>query len=175
MINPEELREYFSLSTYWENDWDTNCYAFALGLDVPEDEIVKDAYKLGKIGAVVKKIPLEELRRMTLDERLRLDLEVLGVDCKECSLDDETYIKRTNNYVYYNWIIALLTNGEGFHFIRKTYDGIWYQKWGYFASPINFDFDHKIIEDPERANFRDYKLVRAYKLRQKKKNRPLFE
>lgn len=50
-ISVDDLVDYISLTyDYWENAMDTNCYAFALGLDIPEDEIVKNAYQLGVIG-----------------------------------------------------------------------------------------------------------------------------
>ncbi len=155
---------------YWENNFDTNCYAFALGLDIPENEIVKKAYQLGVIGAIVKQIPMEILKKLSFEERLILDLEVLDINWQTSTIDDSSDFKIGNDYTDLWWIISLLSNGENFHFIRKSYDGIWYQKWGYFAPVINFDFDKKIITNPNEANFGEYKLVKTYKLSYKEKD-----
>lgn len=67
----KEIKQLISLrEDYWEYNFDTNCYAFALGLDVPEEEIIKNAYKLGVIGSILQSIPTEELKKLTLEERL---------------------------------------------------------------------------------------------------------
>ncbi len=149
---------------YWENDFSTNCYAFALGLDIPENQIIKDAYQLGIIGAIAKHIPIEEIKKLTFEERLILDLNVLGIKEEISNIDDNSEFFFTSNYIYKQWVISLLSNGKNFHFIRKSYNGIWYQKWGYYAPVTKFDFDKKVITNPNEANFEEYKLVKTYKL-----------
>lgn len=149
---------------YWENDFSTNCYAFALGLDIPEEEITENAYQLGVIGAIVKQIPMEVMKRLSFEERFILDLEVLGINWQASTIDDNSGFKISNGYTNLWWLVSLLSNGRKFHFIRKSYDGIWYQKWGYFAPVVPFDFDQKIITNPNDANFGAYKLVKTYKL-----------
>lgn len=164
-IDYTKIKDLISLrEDYWENDFDTNCYAFALGLDIPENEIMKDAYQLGVIGATVKQIPMEVLKELTYEERLILDLEVLDINRQDSTINDSSGFWIGNNYIDTWWIISLLSNGKNFHFIRKNYDGIWYQKWGYFAPVTNLDFDKKIITNPNEANFGEYKLVKTYKL-----------
>ncbi len=155
---------------YWENNFDTNCYAFSLGLDIPENEILKNAYQLGVIGAIVKQIPMEVLKKLSFEERLILDLEVLGINWQESTFYESSDFKIGNDYTDTWWLISLLSNSENFHFIRKSYNGIWYQKWGYFAPVINFDFDKKIITNPNDANFGEYKLIKTYKLSYREKN-----
>ena len=164
-IDHTKIKDLISLrEEYWENDFDTNCYAFALGLDIPENEIMKNAYQLGVIGATVKQIPMEVLKKLTLEERLLLDLEVLGIKRQDSTIYDSSGFWVGNNYIDNWWIISLLSNGKNFHFIRKSYDGIWYQKWGYFAPVTNFDFDKRIITNPNEADFGEYKLIKTYKL-----------
>lgn len=155
-IDYNKIKDLISLSAYWEYTHYTNCYAFALGLDVPENKIVENAYQLGVIGANAKQIPIESLKKLTFEERLFLDLEALGIKYNVSNVDASCSDKW--------WIISLLSNGNDFHFIRKYYDGIWYHKWGYLGPVIDYDFDKKIITDPKTANFREYKLVKTYKL-----------
>lgn len=166
MVNIDnKIKDLISLrEEYWENNNTTNCYAFSLGLDVPEDKIVKNAYQLGVMGATIKQIPMSVLKKLTFEERLLLDLEVLGINNQETTLLDNSDCFVHKEYINLWWIISLLSNGNNFHFIRKSYDGIWYQKWGYFAPVINYDFDKKIITNPNEANFGEYKLVKTYKL-----------
>ena len=67
-MTPEEIRNLISLKEdYWEYDFDTNCYAFALGLDVIEDDIVKDAFQLGVMGSTIKGLPLESIKEMSFE------------------------------------------------------------------------------------------------------------
>lgn len=164
-IDYKTIKDLISLrEEYWENSFDTNCYAFSLGLDIPEDEIIKNAYQLGVMGAAIKQIPINELKKLTFEERLFLDLDGLDIKHQDSTVDENTGYHFSKRYIDIWWIISLLSNGNNFHFIRKNYDGIWYQKWGYFSPVTNFDFDRKIITNPNEANFGEYKLVKTYKL-----------
>ena len=52
-IYGNDIRSLISLrELYRENDFNTNCYAFAPGLDILENEICENAYQLGFIGAI---------------------------------------------------------------------------------------------------------------------------
>ena len=169
-INCDNIKNLISLrEEYWENDLSTNCYAFALGLDIPENQIIENAYQLGVIGAITKHIPIERIKKLTFEERLILDLNALGIIYENCNTNDKSDCWVTSNYFYTQWIISLLSNGKNFHFIRKSFDEIWYQKWGYFAPIIDFDFDKRVITDPNEANFGEYKLIKTYKLSYKEK------
>lgn len=175
-LSINEIKQLISLrEEYWEYDFHTNCYAFALGLDVVEDEIIKNAYQLGIMGANIKDIPISELKRMTFEERLVLDLAALKINYKEVSSTERSgydFHYNKNNRITsadYYWLIALFSSGESFHFLRKSYDGIWYQKHGYFAPVINYDSDRKIITSPEQCNINGYEYIKTYKLKCLKK------
>lgn len=168
--NYYKIKNLISLhEEFWENDFSTNCYAFALGLDIPENQIMKNAYQLGIMGAIAKHLPVEKIKKLTFEEKLILDLNALGIKEHYTSIYDKSGYYFSPNFIYNWWIISLLSNGTNFHFIRKSYDGIWYQKWGYFAPVINFDFDKQIITNPNEANFGDYKLIKTYKLSYREK------
>lgn len=169
-ISINSLKKMISLKDeYWEYCFNTNCYAFALGLDVPEDYIFKNAYQLGVIGAVIYDIAVIKLKNMTYEQRLLLDLKALKIICKETNPKDKTDCKfnfKNNKLISIDqqWIIALFDNGEDFHFMRKGYDGIWYHKRGFFAPSINYDDNKQIITNPEECIIDNYKYVKTYKL-----------
>ena len=166
----EEIRQAISIKEDdWEYTQDTNCYAFALGLDIKENDIVKNAYQLGVIGFIINNISIDELKKMSLKERLLMDLKALKIHCED-SLESATSDLRVGQkYSDLWWIISLLTDGKRFHFMRKSYSGIWYQKWGYLAPVINYDFDRKVIANPSKANLGDYKVVKTYRLSYREK------
>lgn len=171
----EEIKELISLKEeYWEYYQDTNCYAFALGLDVPENEIIKNAYQLGVIGAAVYEIPIQKLKKMSFEKRLVLDLQALKISYKEASPSDKTYSKFINNYISNYWIIALFQNQDDFHFLRKNYNDEWYHKRGYLASPIAYDDNKQIITDIIQCSIGNYRYVKTYQLHTCQKIHPLF-
>lgn len=160
-ISTEDILDYISLKCdYWENAMDTNCYAFALGLDIPEDEIVKNAYQLGIIGATINNISLSKLKNMTYEDRLALDLNAIGIPFIEC--DPLEKIK------FEQYKIAMFANFDctnDFHFMREDSNGIWWQKWGgLFSYPINKDYNSKIITDPRVCNIGEYQYIKTYAL-----------
>lgn len=171
----DTLKKMISLrEEYWEYCFNTNCYAFALGLDVPENDIVKNAYQLGVIGATIYDIPIIELKNMTYEQRLLLDLKALKIICKETIPTEKTdwkfnYKNQKMTSIDHCWLIALFDNGKDFHFMRKNYDGIWYHKRGFLAPPINYDSNKKIITNPEECIIGDYRYVKTYKLQYKEK------
>lgn len=170
-LSIDEIKQLISLKEeYWEYDLDTNCYAFALGLDFPENEIVKNAYQLGIIGATINNRPINQLKKMTFEERLFLDLRTLKINYEEVLPSEKSgfdFYTKNDGITYLNnyWLIALFSNDKNFHFLRKSYDGIWYQKHGYFASPINYDNDKRIITNPKQCNITGYQYIKTYKLK----------
>lgn len=93
-INVDSLRNMISLrEEYWEYCFETNCYDFAPGLDIPESNILENAYRLGVIGSLIYNIPITELKNMTYEQRLLLDLKALKIIYKEASLEDKTDCK----------------------------------------------------------------------------------
>lgn len=174
-MSSEEIRNLISLrEQYWEYNFETNCYAFALGLDVPENDIVKNAYQLGVMGAVAKNMPIKELKDLSFEERMKLDLDFLGISCCEALPTENSgfkFILRRGNVVACDhfWIVSLFNDRNSFHFVRKSYDGEWYHKRGYFAGPINFDNDRRIITDPRECNINGCQYVKTYRLSYKEK------
>lgn len=160
-ISIDDIVDYISLKCdYWENAMDTNCYAFALGLDIPEYEIAENAYQLGVIGAILNDIDIRKLFKMTYEERLALDLNSIRIPFKECDPLEKLKIEQ--------YKIAMFANYDrvnDFHFMREDFDGIWWQKWGGLISyPINKDNDKKIITDPRTCNIGEYKYIKTYAL-----------
>lgn len=174
-MSSEDIRNLISLrEQYWEYDFETNCYAFALGLDVPENDIVKNAYQLGVMGVISKDMPISMLKDLSLEERMMLDLDFLEIDCCEaepCESSSFKFIYRKNNVIACDhiWTIALFNDRGSFHFMRKSYDGEWFHKKGYLAGPINFDSDRKIITDPRECNINGCQYVKTYRLSYREK------
>ena len=175
-LTKEEIKKLISLTDeYWEDDGFINCYAFALGLGISEDEIIKNAYQLGVMWATINDIPITELKKMTFEQRLLLDLETLKISCEEvepneCSDDEDYYYDENGKIIAYDiaWLIALFSNGKDFHFLRKNYSGLWWHKYGYFGMPINYDSEKKKITNPKECTLiNGYKYIKTYKLKYK--------
>lgn len=160
-ISIDDILDYICLKCEnWENAMDTNCYAFALGLDIPESDIIKNAYQLGVIGATIQGIDIKKLLEMSYEERLALDLNNMRIPFIEC--DPLAKIK------FEQYKIAMFANfnrTNDFHFMREDPYGIWWQKWGgLFSYPINKDNDSKIITDPRKCNIGEYQYIKTYAL-----------
>lgn len=97
-----------------------------------------------------------------------MDLDALGIKYENVSSNEKTDCKTHSDHMDIYWIISLFSDGNHFHFIRKSYNGIWYHKFGYFAPVINHDFDKKIITNPQFANIENYKLIKTYRLEHRK-------
>ena len=160
-MSVDDILDYISLKTeYWENAIGTNCYAFALGLDIPEDDIIKNAYQLGVIGATLNDISIKELLNMTYEERLELDLSSIGIPFLECDPKDKIKFEQYKIAIFANY-----TGKNDFHFMREDPNGIWWQKWGGLLSyPMNKDFNHNIITDPRECNIGEYQYIKTYAL-----------
>lgn len=153
----EEIRSNISLKEdYWEYDFDTNCYAFALGLDIGEYDICKNAYQPGVIYINATNKPISLLKNLSIYERIQLDLKTLKIGYSEIG-KNECWHKHIGNYECIFWTILLFLNDNEFHFARYNYDGKLYEKIGYFGFPKETSIDN--IEN------RGYKLVKKYTLR----------
>ncbi len=124
-LNPKELRKLIDLDKKdWENKQNTNCYAYALGLDVN----IPKAFEPGEIGH--SKTDLRNYNSFTYElllDNIFTDLEALDIAYREIDPIEEIAPDE--------WKIALFTtrNGEyidDFHFMREHKDGIWYHKNG---------------------------------------------
>lgn len=168
-MNIEEIRNQISLTTdLWKNEKGTNCYAFALGLDIPEDKISKDAYQIGVLGYNLIGYDYRDIVFFSYEERLKLDLMALRIKLKETVPDFDPIIKYYNekgeSFTEYSWPIALFESSEDAHFLRKSNDGLWYHKYGYESEIINRDINDKIITNPKECDLGKYKYKKTYKL-----------
>lgn len=169
-LNIEEIKSHIYLfgDRKWKNNSDTNCYAYALGLDYPEDQLFFRAYQLGAFSALQKRgyIP-NNLGFYPYDERLENDLKTLKIEYTEVDPDVDNYyvLNKEDGTTDYYWSIALFDGCMDFHFLRKGFDGKWYHKQGYFLSPINYDTNNRRILDPRKCNLGNYKYIKTYQLK----------
>lgn len=155
----EEVKSRINpFSEFWKNIDETNCLAYALGLDIPQSEICECAYQIGQIYRYyneIKKLYCSQL------ELLELELKFLGIKYEETSVnsplgDDE-------------WKIFYLGNDyeSGFHFLRQTKNGIWMHKPDFGIAPTNNTKNGHIITDPRQV-IPYYKILeknKCYKLK----------
>ena len=161
----------------WNNINDTNCYAYALNLDLSCKEINDDRcfYNVGYISSCYKRI----LEKEELINALINDMKKLGISIKEV---DFNYILEENE-----WKIALFKTdvyvddkgrkSTDFHFIRKNYDGYWSHKVGWKDRPEKLENRKDILIAPERLNLMiedndgipvKYNYIGTYRLKKKK-------
>ena len=167
-INKEilkELRNYFHLSTdYWYFLENVNCYAYALGCDLPPlciNKHNKSQYYPGCFYEAIHQTQLEQTPD-SLTDRMEMDFETLDfdyriVDPAEDVGEDEWKI------AFFNDILIIPYN---FHFLRQGKDGTWYHKVSNSAKclPNNRDDHGNIIMDPREANFSVCPLFTEQKL-----------
>lgn len=176
-LKPSEITRDINIDEipmYWYNIFTTNCYAYALGLDVAESSIAECAYQPGVMGSVIFNYPLINLKNMSTEEKVFLDMEALKIRIKEANPSDNgdyrLFHKKDNETVSsisFSWIISLYENENDlndFHFARKTDNGIWYHKEGYNNKPTSYDYDKNRIIDPRNCNLGDYKYKKSFKL-----------
>ena len=146
----------------WINIQTTNCYAYALGLDVPEKEIVPGAY--GTLGAMAvandHEITNFERHYIPGIERLEMDLDFLHLKYEDA---DPFELVKENE-----WLIAYYycpyEPDFDFHFLRRTNEGVWTHKMGWKKGLFVSDDDNKLIINPEKAGFDFYIFEKCLKL-----------
>ena len=171
-LNIEEIKSHICLTKdgEWNNRFGTNCYAFALGLDIPEKSFPFRAYQLGMFYVFQRGYNPNNFWFYPYEERLEKDLKTLKIEFKEVDPEVDNYcVKHEKNgkcdSIDYYWSIALFDGVMDFHFLRKGFDGKWYHKYGYFTSPVNHDRDNKIILDPRDCNIENYEYQKTYQLK----------
>lgn len=166
-INQKELVKHIELKfDYWINRKETNCYAFALGFDIPERNIMNGAYKVGVIGFTKEGIDLSKINIYSYEERLIKDLKTLKLIYEETS--PEEIVK--DDYKYTFFLISLLEHPKDFHFLRKSkQDNTWWHKRGWEAMPNNIDDFDNIIVNPKNAVIGNYEYIKTYKIGFKRK------
>ena len=166
-MNTEEIRNKIILDNInWKHIFTTNCYAFALGLDIKERSIMKDAYQPGTIS---NNNLGEWFTYGELLSNLKSDFDYLGIDYKEINptdniAEDEWKIALFIKIYNYNYGKIVLSD---FHFLRQIGDS-WYHKPGYYGLPTNKDSNDKIITDPTMCNIYNKAYQKTYSLKLKK-------
>lgn len=151
----------------WVNNKTTNCYAFALGLDLNQDDICPYAFEIGTMYFHFQNIRRHYIKQL---ERLKLDLETLNIIYQECAIDAPLNSDE--------WKIAYFSDTFecGYHFLRQMPNGEWYHKPGFGLLPTNRDLSKEIIKDPRQV-VPDYKKLfykknydlKCYKLKKESK------
>lgn len=156
----------FNCRGSWNNLINTNCYAYALGIDIPEDKIFNNAYQPGTIGSIIFNIQSNDLSKMSLEEKLYIDFKALNISYGDCSEFETSFDKFESDCIIYQWIIALFLNKDGnYHFMRKSWDNIWWHKRGHnLEYPINYDDNFEIIYNPKECKIIDYEYIKCIKL-----------
>lgn len=166
-----ELKRQINLDKKnWKHILTTNCYAFSLGLDVPERKIKTFAYAPGTIGSSPTNLVVK--RFFTLEDLIanfQDDLIFMGISFGECNPLD----KIEDN----EWKVALFTAFYAyvcyeeyfydFHFMRQGKNGVWFHKTGFYHRPTNLDSNKEVIYDPRDCTFKNYDYQLTYKLRLK--------
>lgn len=151
----------------WINMRTTNCYAFALGLDIRESSICSGAYQPGVISGK-KELDLSNRQFLYSDliKCIEEDLNNLGILYREIDTMDKVELNE--------WKMALFveTNSEcdenylsGFHFLRTNQKGNWVHKADYYTSPSKKDDFGQIIKDPKECDFYFYEYKKCYALK----------
>jgi hypothetical protein len=169
LLKKEDITSKIDLKcNNWENNLETNCYAFALGLDIRESNLVKYAYQPGSICESLTNLTDADIAVMNIENRMISDLKSLGIEVSERGLFDE--IDENNEYL--EWKIALLLHKADksicyygpYHFIRQASNGIWYHKIGYNEVPPMSIGSTDMIENTSSYYAGDYKYYKTYKL-----------
>lgn len=166
-LDSTEYTKYCDLTKKsWKHAFTTNCYAFALGLDIAERLIKKDAYQPGTLTQhnLDMYFTFEQLI-----ECLTSDLDYLGIEYHEA----HPLQKVKEN----EWKIAIFVqikqylNSEillsDFHFLREI-DEVWYHKSGYYGMPTNKDSHSNIIFNPTECYIYGKEYQKTYTLKIKK-------
>lgn len=121
----------------WQNIIYTNCYAFALGLNIPLGENCQWACTPGAIGHEFLKTDFDEYTSAAwkLHGQFLSDLKALDIYCEVFPEDRSLYTRFLRRQRGRSWDVLLFTTGGDygdFHFVRVGSDGTWYCKWGIY-------------------------------------------
>ena len=149
------------LSEWEKTKWSTNCYAFSLGLNVPEDNICDYAYRPGNIannviGTYVNSANIDATAR-EIGEFVSNDLKALGIKYEVFKDKDEYQYLRELEHPPGCWDILFFYKyrTHDYHFVRVGRDGLLYHKMGWKCIPE--------VTDIKTAG-RGYSLIKRYRL-----------
>ena len=167
MNNLKLIRKSINLTNdKWNNIETTNCYAFALGIDMDKNIINKYAYNPGVISN--SKINLAKYTAFNYEDLLYNiinDLKYLNINYEEINPNDLIDINEWKVAIFLKYYKCRCTNLiTDYHFLREI-NGIWYHKQGFNSYPTNLDSDNKIIDNLANINITDYEYKSCYKLK----------
>ena len=147
----------------WKNIYTTNCYAYAMGIDIPQTDICKYAYDVGQISRMIDCEDEEELpdpkyhNTNTFEWELTWDFDTLGLEFEESS-KIELKPDEIPNYPgrYFDILFFIHKYRNDFHFARFGKDGKLYHKRGFNLAPQETTVD--FIESD------NYEFAKRYRL-----------
>ena len=168
-MSSEEIRNKIEIyKDIWTNLNTTNCYAYALGLDIPEKDICKHAYQPGVMSGFYA---LEEdyFSYDNLVKGINHDLEFLKIEARE--IDPSDIINPDE------WKIALFVHNSIFcppylipdyHFLKYYPDETWHHKFGYTYSINNLVDNSSVIINPKCCQLDGFVYDKTLSLKLKK-------
>lgn len=152
----------------WKNIYTTNCYAYALGLDLPEDNICKSAYQPGTISGSSNLCDLshsfyfkelvygveEDLKTLNISFRQINPKDIIEENEWKIALYVEIYLEQKKDFLC-----------KDFHFLRTNKNGAWIHKNGWSTSPNKLDDMANKIIDLETCDFFLYQYKKCYALK----------
>ena len=169
-MTSEEIRGQIQMyPENWINISTTNCYAYALGLDINENDICHNAYQPGTMSE------FEEdcfLTYPNLVKAIEQELKFLSISYREIepltpiTLDEWKIALLVKQYYDHRMHEILLS---GFHFLRTNKNEIWVHKPGYPNAPSERDYHNQMITDPREFAFHDYVYKKCYALKLNRK------
>lgn len=149
----------------WVNMYSTNCYAYALGLDIRQSDICDYAYQPGTISETTNIFKSKYFSYDMLIKGIESDLELLQIAYRNVEEDEKLALNE--------WKIALFVDRDfdklvDFHFLRQKENGIWLQKNGYQGTISKRDHSDEVIVSPSSAELFPYIYKKCYALRLEK-------
>ena len=133
LVNKEVRKLVNPFKKEWINVNKTNCYAYALGIDVNYEDLGINGYEPGFTCDL--RLP-SNFDGSDLINNVVKDLDNLGIDFRHVN----DYYKLGEG----EWRIAIFggyrysfDKFDDYHFMRQSLDGIWVHKSGYYGKPTN--------------------------------------
>lgn len=167
-MTSNEIRNNIKLDNInWKHIFTTNCYAFALKLDINERKIMKDAYQPGTMSGnyLDRYFTYEQLMESIYQDLDYLDIEYKEIDPLESISSNEWKIAVFIDLFRYTDDKILLSSD--FHFLRQI-DNNWYRKPRYISFPTSKDSYGVRITDPTKCRIYGKAYQKTYSLKLKK-------
>ncbi len=154
----------------YDYPYETNCYAFALGLDIPEKNIIPYAYQPGTISNADFKLyenanfKLDDIIRNVYSDLDYLHISYRKIDFKDDLLDDEWKIALFTSFAYRD-------SFSEFHFLRQLQgNSLWYGKEGYNDIITNENYlGKKMVDIIDAKGYGKFQLCLALGLKTKRR------